>query len=270
MFWCMKIEVFQTKLTYFDRDVTFRVMTPDGYEEGDRLYPVLYMNDGQDIFRDEESFSGHSLRYADYYTDYARFLPQIIIVGIDCPSTNRERSIQYAPYTKRFNVPEGSSYESEVIGKGREYLDWMTGELKPWIDENYRTRTQGAYTGLGGFSSGTLVSTYGVIMYPESFSRLLCISGSFYNWMDQLDETLEQANLDHIKYIYLDVGTGEQGRLTTAEQFVEGTKMMYERFTRCGFDEKELKYRVLKGLTHTQGGWRLRFPDAVRWIFRDL
>ena len=266
----MKIDVFETKLTPFDRPVTFRVMTPNSYEDGDRLYPVLYMNDGQDIFRDEDSFSGHSLRYADYYKDYTQFLPQIIIVGIDCPPTNRERSIQYAPYTKRFDIPEWSSYESEIIGKGKEYLEWITGELKPWIDDKYRTRKQGSYTGLGGFSSGTLVSTYGVLMYPEIFSRLLCISGSFYNWMDLMDETLEQANMNHIKYIYLDVSTNEQGRLTTAEQFVKGTEIMYKRFLDCGFDETQLKYRLIKGLTHSQGGWRLRFPDAVRWIFRDL
>ncbi|MDR0761258.1 MAG: alpha/beta hydrolase [Treponema sp.] len=266
----MKIDVFKTILSPFNRDVTFRVMTPDGYEEGDRLYPVLYMNDGQDIFRDEDSVSGHSLRYADYYTDYSQFLPQVIIVGIDCPSTNRERSIQYTPYTKQFVIPEWSSYESEVIGTGKEYLEWIVRELKPWIDENYRTRKQGAYTALGGVSSGTIVSTYGVIMYPEAFSRLLCISGSFYNWMDCLDKTLEQAAMDHVKYIYLDVSTNEQGRLTTREQFLEGTKMMYRRFTDCGFDETQLKYQVLKGLTHTQGGWRLRFPDAIRWIFRDL
>ena len=145
----MKIDVFQTKLTSFNRDVTFRVMTPDAYEEGDRLYPVLYMNDGQDVFRDEDSFSGRSIRYADYYADYGRFLPQIIIVGIDCPATNRERSIQYSPYTKRFEVPQWSSYESEVSGTGKVYLEWIIGELKPWIDANYRTRKQGAYTGLG-------------------------------------------------------------------------------------------------------------------------
>jgi predicted alpha/beta superfamily hydrolase len=266
----MKIEEFQTRLTPFNRDVAFRVMTPDGYEQGDRLYPVLYLNDGQDIFRDEDSFTGHSLRYAEYYADYSRFLPQIIIVGIDCPPTNRERSIQYAPYTKQFTLPPGSSYEKEVAGTGKAYLEWMVTELKPWIDENYRTRPQGACTGLGGFSSGTLVSTYGVITYPETFSRLLCISGSFYNWMDCLDRTLEQANLDHLKYIYLDVSTNEQGRLTSPNQFVEGNKMMYQRFTKCGFDETQLKYRVIKGLTHTQGSWRLRFPDAVRWIFRDI
>jgi predicted alpha/beta superfamily hydrolase len=153
---------------------------------------------------------------------------------------------------------------------GKEYLDWIVRELKPWIDANYRTRKQGAYTGLGGFSSGAIISTYGVALYPDAFSRLLCISGSFYTWMDCLDKTLETANLDHIKYIYLDVSTHEQGRLTTAEQFIEGTKLMYERFTDFGFDETRLKYQVTKGLSHYQGGWRLRFPDAARWIFRDI
>jgi hypothetical protein len=87
--------------------------------------------------------------------------------------------------------------------------------------------------------------------------------------MDKLDETLAEANLDHIKYIYMDISTKEQGRITTAEQFLEGTKMMYDRFVTCGFNETNLKYQVIKGLPHTQGGWRLRFPDAVRWIFQD-
>jgi predicted alpha/beta superfamily hydrolase len=265
----MKIDTFKTKLTPFNRDVTFRVMMPDGYEEGDRLYPVLYMNDGQDVFQDEDSMSGHSIRYARYYTDYAKFLPRIIIVGIDCPPTNTERSRQYTPYTKHFEVPPWSSYESDVAGTGREYLEWLVHELKPWIDANYRTQKQGAHTGLGGFSSGAIVSTYGVMMYPEAFSRLLVISGSFYIWMDCLDKTLAEANLDHIKYIYMDVSTKEQGRITTAEQFLEGAKMMHDRFLTCGFNETNLKYQVIKGLSHSQGGWRLRFPDAVRWIFQD-
>jgi len=84
----MKIGVFQTKLIPFNRDVAFRVMIPDGFEEGSRFYPVLYMNDGQDIFRNEENFSGYSLCYTDHYSDYSCFLPQIIIAGIDYPFTN--------------------------------------------------------------------------------------------------------------------------------------------------------------------------------------
>jgi predicted alpha/beta superfamily hydrolase len=244
-------------------------MTPDGYENGDRLYPVLYMNDGQDIFRDEDSYSGHSIRYARYYRDYAKFLPQIIIVGINCPPTNTERTRQYTPYTKDFDVPEWSTYEKRVEGTGRQYLDWIVREFKPWVDENYRTRKQGAWTGIGGYSSGTIISAYAVMAYPDVFSRLMAISGSFYQWIDCLSRTMDESDLGNIKYVYLDVSTNEQGRITKPEQFLEGAKMMYERFTACGFDETQIKFQVIKGLSHSQGGFRLRFPDAVRWVFQD-
>lgn len=266
----MKIDVFQTCLTPFHRDVAFRVMTPDGYEAGDRLYPVLYMNDGQDIFRDEEAVNGQSLRYAQYYADYARYLPQVIIVGIDCPMNNVERTKQYTPYTKHFDVPSWSNFENEVHGTGKEYLEWIVNELKPWIDDKYRTRRQGAYTAFGGYSTGAVITTYALMKYPQIFSRLLIMSGAFFNWMDCLDRTLDQCKLDHIKYIYMDVSTKEQGRITTSEQFLEGARMMYERFIKCGFDETQMKYEVFEGFSHNQVGWRVRFPDAIRWIFRDL
>ena len=266
----MKIEAFQTTLTPFGTDVTFRVMTPNGYEAGDRHYPVLYMNDGQDLFYDEDAVNGESFRYARYYQDYARYLPQVIIVGIDCPMNNKERTQRYTPYTKRFDVPEGVNFEPYIQGTGREYLDWIVTELKPWIDQNYRTRPQGEYTALGGYSTGAVVSTYGVVKYPGAFSRLLVMSGAFYIWMDCLDQTLDRCNMDHVKYIYLDVGTREQGRMTTGEQFLQGAAMMNERLQSFGFDEEHLKYQVVDGWGHNQAAWRHRFPDAIRWIFRDL
>ena len=72
----MRIDEINTKITTLDRDVKVRVMTPDGYEKGDMNYPVLYINDGQDVFRDDQTFWGaESLRFEQYYKDYGRFLP---------------------------------------------------------------------------------------------------------------------------------------------------------------------------------------------------
>ena len=39
----MEIRAFNTVITPFQMEVTFRVMVPDGYENGERNYPVLYM-----------------------------------------------------------------------------------------------------------------------------------------------------------------------------------------------------------------------------------
>ena len=49
----MQIAEYHKKITSLgSRDITVRVMTPDGYESGAKRYPVVYINDGQDVFRD--------------------------------------------------------------------------------------------------------------------------------------------------------------------------------------------------------------------------
>lgn len=152
----MKIEEIYTRITPLNRDVTVRVMTPDGYEEETgRRYPVLYINDGQDVFRDEETFWGaESLRFEQYYRDYGTFMPHVILVAIESPDDHGERTQQYSPYTKDFIVPPEKNFEPRIEGKGKEYLQWMTGELKPEIDRRYCTRPEGEYTGICGYSTG--------------------------------------------------------------------------------------------------------------------
>lgn len=115
-----------------------------------------------------------------------------------------------------------------------------------------------------------MLSTYGVAVHSGTFSRLLVLSGAFYIWMDCLEQTLESCNTDHIKYIYLDVGINEKGRMTTPEQFLKGAAIVYEKFRSYGFDREQLKYEIFDSQEHSQRAWRRRFPDAVRWIFQDL
>lgn len=267
----MKIDVFNTTMTPFGRETTFRVMTPDGYEDGDRLYPVLYMNDGQDIFTDESAVNDEGgMRYAEYYSLYSRYLPKIIIVGIDCPRNNVERTRLYTPYHKKFVAPEWSTFENEVDGQGKQYVEWIADELKPWIDDRYRTRSQRGYTAFGGLSTGAVVTSYGVFTRPDVFSRMILLSGALYHWMEHLENTLEQCSLDHLRYIYLDVGTEERGRLTDSGEFLAGARTMRDKLASCGFDGSQLRYEEFKGFKHTFTCFRTRFPNAVRWIFQDI
>jgi predicted alpha/beta superfamily hydrolase len=265
----MKIEIFNTCLTPFKTDVNFHVMLPDGYDTHNKRYPVLYFHDGQDVFYDEESVSGESLRYAQYYSNFARFLPSAIIVAIDCPLNNTKRTAQYTPYTKSFEVKD-KNFEPFIEGKGNEYLKWVVDELKPWIDVNYLTRPEREFTGIGGYSTASMLSFYTLFVYPDVFTRMISLSGSYYIWMDCLKETMAKSNLGHVKYIYLDVGTDEYGRITTKEQYIEGNNMIYEYLNGCGFDEMQVKYCIFPGEKHKPSSWRQRFPDALRWAFQDF
>lgn len=174
----MKIELHNTSISTLSRNVTVRIMLPNGYEDSDKKYPVLYMHDGQDLFYDKDAVGGKSWGFGNYYNSYHKFLPEIIIVAIDCPLDRGVRTAQYAPYTKHFDVGN-SSFESEIKGEGNEYLEWIVTELKDWVDKNYRTRCEKEYTAIGGSSSGGLNSTYAILKYPEVFTRLIAMSNSF-------------------------------------------------------------------------------------------
>ncbi len=88
-------------------------------------------------------------------------------------------------------------------------------------------------------------------------------------WLDKLQESLDTGSYSHLKYLYMDVGTNEFGRMTTKEEFLDGANMMYENYLKHGVPAEIIKYNIYPDAMHTQREWRYRFPDAVRWIFQD-
>ncbi|HKL59389.1 MAG TPA: alpha/beta hydrolase-fold protein [Sphaerochaeta sp.] len=268
----MTIDTIRTTITTLDdRPITVRVMTPNGYEASLRRYPVLYVNDGQDVFRDDQTFwNAESLRFEQYYQDYAQFLPSIIIVALEAPDDRAERTAQYSPYTKEFIVPSGKQCETHIEGKGKEYLSWMTGPLKTLIDATYRTRPEREYTGICGYSTGGLNSIYAALTYPHVFTRLIAMSNAVFIWMDHLSKKLQSSDYSHLSYVYLDVGTEESERFSNKEEYLEGAAILHQSMLDHGVTEDRLKYTVYPGAAHAQKEWRTRFPDAIRWVFQDI
>lgn len=267
----MKIDVLKERISTLDRDVTVRVFLPDGYESGEKRYPVLYINDGQDVFCDEQAFWGaESLRFEQYYRDYGRFLPDVILVAIESPEDHAVRTAQYSPFTKDFAVPEGKKFEPHIEGKGIPYLDWMTTKLKEKIDACYRTLPEADNTGICGYSTGGLNSVYAIVKYPKTFHRAIIMSAAVCIWMDKLEEVLDTADYSHIKKLYLDTGTNEFGRMTTKEEFLVGAEKIHGYFMKAGLGNDIMKYNIYQDAVHSQREWRMRFPDALRWTFHEF
>ncbi|WMJ83805.1 alpha/beta hydrolase [Oscillospiraceae bacterium LTW-04] len=265
----MQIEKINTVIGPLERDVTVRVMLPDGYETTQQRYPVLYMNDGQYVFDKEDFPEKDSLEYARYYRRYSFSLPQVIIVAIACPNNSAERTAQYSPFTKDFDVPAGKTFESRIEGEGISYLAWLTGTLKPMIDRSYRTLSDAAHTAICGSSTGALNSLYALLKYPEFFSRAIAMSPAACIWMDHLETVLDEADYSHIKYFYLDVGTEEQGRMTEKQEFLDGAANIHNAFLSHGVPEDHIQYNIYPGGVHRLSEWKRRFPDALRWVFQD-
>ena len=122
----------------------------------------------------------------------------IIIVAID--NGDEDRLHEFAPYT----------HPKFGKGAGKKYANFIVRTLKPYIDKNYRTRTERQFTGIGGSSMGGLISIYAGLMYPETLGRLMIFSPSLWVSDKIYFDSIEFFNPLETK-IYVYAG-GKEGR----------------------------------------------------------
>lgn len=135
----------------FDQERKIRVYLPNNYNEGSMRYPVLYMHDGQNVFDSDEAIGDVSL-------DLHKYLDQnkldIIVIAIDQNTTGDEQINEYCPWTNGEFSKKLQGVISSTGGKGKEYVDFIVNDLKPLIDNKYRTATNQTY--MAGVSLGVL------------------------------------------------------------------------------------------------------------------
>lgn len=154
------------------------IWLPPGYAAGDGEYPVVYMHDGQNLFDLALAYGG-----VDWGIDEAvvRLMEAgqtggAIVVGIW--NTGDARWLEYMPQ-KALAVPgalERFGHEAGGEPLSDRYLEFLAGELKPFVDEHYRTLPGRANTFVMGSSMGGLISLYATCEYPDLFGGAGCLS----------------------------------------------------------------------------------------------
>lgn len=148
------------------------IWLPDSYDaEPEKRYPVLYMFDGHNIFRDEYAAFGKSWGMEDYMKYTGK---DLIIVAVECNHEGNRRLQEYAPITYR-NKAHGY-----IPGKAPVYMKWMVEQLKPYVDKTFRTLPDREHTSLAGSSMGGLIALYGVTAYNHVFRQAACLSPSLW------------------------------------------------------------------------------------------
>ncbi|MCD8221692.1 MAG: alpha/beta hydrolase [Clostridiales bacterium] len=195
----------QIKDAYFTPSEDIRrlhVWLPDGYDESDERYPVMYMFDGHNLFSDSEATYGTCWGLRDFFL---RWPKPMICVGIECSHRGRERLREYCPY----DCQDG--FLGSFHGTGEKTLEWMVNTLKPEIDRTYRTYSFREATGIGGSSMGGLMSLYGVTRYNRIFSKAACLSSAITPFQEQLLSDIRDTPSDPDTRVYLSWGE-EEGR----------------------------------------------------------
>ena len=236
-----------------------RVWLPAEYDGwGATRYPVLYLNDGQNLFDPATAFGGvhwHVGETATRLISEKKIRP-LIIVGIDNTGKNRVR--EYVPFKARelkMFHPQGTCYP-----------DFLQREVMPLIEEHYAILKGPENTGLGGSSLGGLITLYAHTAAPGVFGRLLIESPSLFLAKRKILEECRSFQA-WPERVYLGMGTREIGNAEKDEKTVNDVRELASILHEAGLDEKRLRVRIEEGAAHTEAAWAGRFPEALEFLY---
>ncbi len=245
-------QAFHSRLLPHDRDVI--VYLPPSYKKTRmRRFPVLYLQDGQNLFDGATSFMPGREWQVDETAERlikSGEIEPLIIVGVY--NTGLDRVAEYTP-TPDDRLKKGGS--ADLYGR------MIVEELKPFIDSNYRTLSDRENSGLGGSSLGGLVSLYLGLKYPNVFSKLAIISPSA--WWDHrmIISEVESLAVKPKLRIWLDIGTAEGEAVKSLPPLRDA---LVEKGWKLGED---LRYFEAPDAVHDEHAWAERVDPVLRFLF---
>jgi predicted alpha/beta superfamily hydrolase len=245
------IREFESKIFGNTREVT--IYLPAGYDERpERRYPVLYMQDGQNLFEGHRAFvpgqDWHLQNAADEAV-FERTARPMIIVGVD--HAGPSRIDEYTPDQD----PKHSGG-----GKAGEYGRLLVEELKPIIDERFRTIPDREDTFIGGSSLGGLVSLHLALTRPEIFGAAAVMSPSVW-WNDRtVLKTVDAFTGDVRPRLWLDIG-GREGI-----EALRDARALRGRLAANGWDEETLEYYEDRRADHSERAWAKRVRQVLEFL----
>ena len=232
------------------------VYLPPGYRTSKVRYPVLYLQDGQNLFDARTSYSGEW--GVDETLDSLRKRGDrgVIVVAVD--NGGPKRLDEYNPW-KNTDPRLGG-------GEGDAYVEFLVHDLKPYVDAHYRTESGRTTTGIGGSSAGALIALYAVLKYPNVFGRAALMSPA--TWL---------AGTHMYDYVRAHAGRGPALRLyfvSGAFETPEGQPAldqarMVDSLRAAGVPAASMHAIAPADGKHKEWFWRREFPAAYHWLFDD-
>ena len=240
---------------YLPGERTVIVYVPGIYERRtDLRFPVLYMQDGQNLFDPATSFiQGVYWRMgetADRLIAEGATQP-LVIVGIY--NTGKRRLREYTP-----------SKDRKLGGGGGadRYGRMLTREIKPFIESQFRIVPGAANTGIGGSSLGALLTIYLGLKYRQTFGSIAALSPSV--WWNQrwIVNYVARARVEPRPRMWLDAGTQESAHE------IDDMRKLRDALVHRGWQEgRDLRYSEIQGGKHDEAAWALRVDPFLRFLF---
>jgi predicted alpha/beta superfamily hydrolase len=229
-------------------------LPPQYATEPGRRFPVLYLQDGQNVFDGATAFLAGREWEADEtverLSEEGRIEP-LVVVAVD--NGGERRAWEYLP-TRDERARDGGGADA--------YGRMLVEELKPWVDARYRTRTGREDTGLAGSSFGGLAALYVGLRHPDVFGRIGALSTSV--WVDDrfVVRFVEGLPEKPATRVWTDIGTREGRRA------VEDARALRDALVGKGWREGvDLRHVEAEGAVHDEVAWARRLPAVLEFLF---
>lgn len=237
------------EIPHLDATRKISAVLPHDYYTTDKRYPVLYLQDGQNLFNP-------AAPYGDWAIDKSlgklaeRGKGDLIIIAID--HGEEERISEYLPYYHpRFGE-----------GKGDFYIQFMIEKLIPYINSHYRTLTDFEHTGIGGSSMGALISLHAGLSNPGIFGKLMIFSPSLWISNRIFKNTTSFKPLEESRIYLYSGGKESVEHLPNAKRLGSIIKEKMIRGYHIDFH-----FSINEHGNHAEMHWREEFPKAVEWLY---
>ena len=243
-----------------------RIWTPEGYNPNDKnkLYPVIYMHDGQNIFKYENDDK--------VMWDVNEFInkqkEKSIIVGIDHGYEKRISELSpnaWAKYGRNAHFVKNSCAE--------QYCEFLIKSVMPYIQKHYNVKHGREFTSIGGSSMGGICSLYIGLTYKETFGKVYVFSTAFNIYSKNFfqkyldDNPIKNINLP---YIYVCSGDthGEDRKGYGGEEYRIAKFVPYikESLVNRGYPKERIEIEIIDNWKHHESTWAELFPHAFKWL----
>ena len=248
------------------------VWLPDEYHtQPERHFPVLYMQDGQNIYKPKLS-TGPGWRVVENVRALvaAGKIDPPIVVGI---TSTMNRMGDYMPQKAMQNEAALAYMDAQFRRmpyrmtrgmRGDLYLTWIVEKLKPLIDSTYRSLREAEHTAILGSSMGALISLYALCEYPQVFGCAGCMSTHWPIGGDYLIDWFgEHLPPPGIHKLYFD--HGDQG---LDEPYAEWQAKMDATVLAAGYtDGRDFLSFNFPGEGHAEQYWAGRLQIPLEFFF---
>ncbi len=225
------------------------IYLPPDYTTSVKDYPLFILQDGQNLFDSQTSFSGEwevdeTLNDLFSQGDYGA-----IVVGVE--NGGGLRIDEYAPWAG-----------SQGGGEGWDYLEFVHDSLLNFMSSNYRVQEDQVF--IGGSSLGALISVAALSKYPNTFAGALLFSPAYW-YNPQIFNYVgnHTANANGNTRTYSIAGSTE-GSGSVAVNILKMDSMLIQ----SGYADNRTQHLIHQDGQHSEWYWAREFAEAYIWLTR--